>query len=174
MFGAEESTAAAPRIEHAADLQHAGLTVPKHVIDGRAAGKHGAAILERHPTIGPGLAEVDMQRLVDADHERDAGERVLIQLLPARIRLPRVKRRRREAAEEPAGLGLSEAPFRGDVEEDLDGTGTEARSLARIGQVGRLIEWVACDDGSCEKSRQAYLSNSRFIMLGFERWCKCN
>src|ERR1017187_9229632 len=133
------STSTTPRVEHAAYLDHAGLALAKHVVDRSSTREQRSPFFERHPAIGPRLAKINIEGLVDPDDERDSCQRVLIELPAFGIRLPGMKGRGGDPAEQSSRLRLIQAPLRGDVHEGLQGTCTESPTLLGAGQVGSLI-----------------------------------
>lgn len=91
--------------------------MPEHVIDGRLSGEEGPAVGKCNPAVGPGFAEVDVERFVDSDEKGNAHEGVLIEFAAAWLGAPCVVGGGGDAAEKSARLRFVERPFFGEFDE---------------------------------------------------------
>jgi hypothetical protein len=69
MGDSEALSTPTPGIQHAPNLYHSWLPVPKHVVDRSLTGKQGASIGEHDPSVRPSLPKVNVQGFIDADDE---------------------------------------------------------------------------------------------------------
>src|ERR1700731_2234660 len=99
------------------------------MFDWRSDSKHEAVIVMGYPAIRRRLVKADMESLIDADHERDSHQSVLLKPLAVRIFFPCMKGRRRYPTEQTSGLSFGQIPLCGDLHKPSDRARGQTSSL---------------------------------------------